>query len=80
MTDIFIICPLPLVIKAVKRAKELGGIEERWPWGDPYEKWPTERHKLYFRFIDTDKGNVFIGEVNKWVWQWEQENEPDEEG
>lgn len=79
MTEVSIRCPLPLVTKVVRRAKELGGIEMQWPYGDPRERWPVERHGVHFQFLDTARGKRFFEETNTWVWQWERENEPDEE-
>lgn len=79
MTEVLIICPIPLVFRVVKRARELDGIEERWPYGDPHEKWPTERHKLMCSFIDTGNADIFYNEVTGWQSQWTRGNEPDEE-
>lgn len=72
-------CPIPLVLKIVKRAREMGGIEERWPYAsDPHQTWPTERRGMHFRFANTDNGHAFFDEASGWVSQWENENEPED--
>lgn len=64
-------CPLPLVVKAVKRARELDGYEERCP----YPQAQPDRHSMRFVFVDVHNGDIFYEEASGLISQWENENE-----
>lgn len=68
-------CPLPLVLKVVKLARELDGREDMWR---PVETRPN-RHPLRFIFTDQGKSDTFYDGMSKMISQWERENEPEEE-
>lgn len=80
MINVAVWCPLPLVLKVVKRAKELGAQEERWPYEiSQYRTIQPNRHPMQFLFADWDKSNAFTSEIGAMIGQWERENEPEEE-
>lgn len=71
MIDVCFRCPLPLVIKTLIRAQELGGQER--PWHYPQHD-PT-RYTMKFVFADPEQGHMCFNEISKLIGRWEDENE-----
>lgn len=70
MIAVQVACPLPFVIKTLKRVRELGGHEDIWPYGQAQ----PDRHMMRFVFVDADNGDTFYREVYEMLSRWEKEN------